>query len=193
MIESEAYAEFARLLHRHVCPSVQIGCGKARATAQLKFHAVTHALRLLVPSLGHLDRLFKSIFVFWSDQGTESVFSRLRPNTPWLDLVPASEPTRQEPLQEVDFLDEPEVECHEVDLIPEIQAQAPEPVDIACLPESECVADVSASLEVDDLLHCIHNATKGLSAAMKHFDTVVEQCKKLADLLRKKRAQGTFG
>ena len=190
--------EFAQLLHRHVCPSVQIGCGKSRATASLKFHAVTHALRLLSPSLPYLDRLFKSISVFLSDQGTESVFSRLSPDTPLLDSVPASQPSQTEAadVAEVDFA--PELEApveivEEVDLCDAPPAPIPEhpPADVALeeLPEAQCVVDVTGSLEVDDLLHCIHNATKGLSAAMKSFDDVVGQCKKVADLLRKKESK----
>ena len=194
MIESEAIEEFAQLLHRHVCPSVQIGCGKSRATASLKFHAVTHALRLLSPSLPYLDRLFKSISVFLSDQGTESVFSRLSPDTPLLGLVPASQPLQTETadVAEVDFAPELEApqQMLEVDFCDAPPAPDP-PANVAIedLPEDQCVVDVTGSLEVDDLLHCIHNATKGLAAAMKSFDDVVGQCKKVADLLRKKESK----
>ena len=173
MLEAEATEGLRAMLIRHVCPSVQIGSGRARSTASLKFHAVVHALRLVSGSLEDLAALFRSISVFLSDQGTESVFSLLQPVS-LSDLLPPSSSEVQE--EEVVFAPENE---------PEVDFAHPL-VNLEPQPEPELVVDVTSSLEVDDLLHCIHNATKGLSSSMTCFDRVVQQCKKVADMIRRK-------
>ena len=170
MLECEAMDGIRQRLHRHVCPSVQIGSGKARSGAGLKFHAVVHALRLLSATVEDLAGLLKSIRVFLSDQGTESVFALLEP-VPLSSLLPPD--VESEVYEGVDFA--PEAPVEEPDFSEPMVGRA-----------AEATADVTTSLEVDDILHCIHNATKGLSSAMTHFSQIVSQCKHVADIVRKK-------
>jgi hypothetical protein len=44
-------------------------------------------------------------------------------------------------------------------------------------------------VEIHDLLHCIHNATKDLSKSMAGYQDVIFQARKVADLVRKKESK----
>ena len=47
------------------------------------------------------------------------------------------------------------------------------------------MADLSGSLEVHDLLRCLHNATKDLAKSMSGYQDMVYQARKVGDFVRK--------
>ena len=132
-----------------------------------------------------------AILVWLTDQGAESLFASLQP-IPLLDLVPATaveDPAAQ--VDEVDFapeLPEPGLNVEPMDDIDFAAAEEPGAPEL----EENLRADVTNSLEANDLLHCVHNATKDLCRAMGHHKSIVASSKVLADLLRKKEPEGAI-
>ena len=173
----EDVATLALLLMRHTAPSVLVAKGRSGSTVAKKFHAVAHAMRLLVPSLQALAAMFSAIPAWLTDQGTERFFA-YQQRIPLLSLVPPPTQPRADEM-DVDFA-EGEI-AEDVDFATDMPAP---PID-----DEELYADVTGSLEVDDVLHCIHNATKDLARSMPNYSTVVYQCQKLADMLRRKESK----
>lgn len=87
--EADMLEEIRSNIHRHTAPSVQLAKGKSKSTLGHKFHAITHALRLLAADLLTLAKMFTSIPVWLTDQGTECLIARIE-KVPLLDLVPPS-------------------------------------------------------------------------------------------------------
>ena len=174
-----------RRIKRHTAPSVQIGMGRGRSGLGLKLHALAHALRLLSPDLHALAQLFTHMPCWLTDQGTERGLANLR-SVPLLSLVP---PTAEAGAQQAEA-GEVEVELAPPDGPQDPPAAEVEEVNFASpLAEGDLVADLSASVEIHDLLHCIHNATKDLSKSMAGYQDVIFQARKVADLVRKKESK----
>ena len=185
----ETYSEEESLMQsirdnmfRHTAPSVQIGKVKSRATLPLKFHAVAHAFRLLSGDLPTMQALFRNCVVWLTDQGTEHAIPAVLP-VPLLQLVPPPGIPGSEAAGEIDFAEpfvseDQQMHCNAV----EVDFGADEPV--RPLRNENCVADVTGSLEINDTLHCFHNATKELSRSMTHFKQSVFRAKKVAAILK---------
>jgi hypothetical protein len=175
--EATLLENIGRRIKRHTAPSVQVGMGKGRSGLSMKLHALPHALRLLPPNLHALAKLCRCMPTWLADQATEKAIASLK-SIPLLQLVIGT------------LAEAAPVELGEVDLAP---ADVPNPeavfddVDFAApLSEADLVADLSGSLEVNDLLHCLHNATQ---ESMPGYQDVIYQAKKVADFVRKKESK----
>ena len=121
-----------------------------------------------------------SISTWLSDQGTEKIFARYRP-VPLTVLVPQPVEHGEAQIEEEDLAPPEDHLVEDIDFADNagqpVQPQGP-----------ECV-DTTYSLEVDDLVHIIHNATKNLKRAMPSYKDIVFRMRKLCDLLRKKESK----
>ena len=151
-------------IQRHLLPTVQIGSGPHRSTLALKLQCVCHALRLVCQDDRDLAKFLASVCTWTTDQGTESCIANVRP-TPLAAFLPRTSSCNHE-----------EEFAGSVNSGHEVDFSQP-----SCMP---MCADLSSSLEVDDLLHCIHNATKSLGSVMQRFEGVVSAAKRLANFIR---------
>ena len=163
----------------HVAPVAMLG--HRRTNLPAKFRTFIHVFALLSKDRKSMSKLLQSVVSVHTDYGTEVGLTRLGPACfddvlPYIHAGPA--PQIQDADPDDAFADDLALES--VDN-PEYFAEVP------LCPDD--YANLEASLEGPDLMHIIHNCTKGLSGVMQHYDGFVEGLKVVAKLLSERETK----
>ena len=164
----------------HVAPVAMLG--HRRTNLPAKFRVFLHVLALLSLDRWYLSKLLRSVVSVSSDYGTEVGLTRLGRSAfedvlPYIHCPPSQpdEPERVDP--DHVFADvEPAVFDNPEYFAGQVQC------------DEEC-ANLDSALEAPDLMHVIHNCTKGLSGVMELYADFLEGLKVIAKFLSEKETK----
>ena len=169
---------------KHVGPPVLLGFG--RGSLPITLQAVMHTLFILASRPVRLSEVIRSMVVWCTDYGIESVLGCVLP-VPLSDRFPyipdidrqaeAPAPLAVRDDMEDDFA--PAAENLEFEFAGVAQPEVPGL-------HEQLYADVTGSFEVPGLLHVLHNLGRGLEDRLKEFKDAVFKLGKVCNVLRKK-------
>ena len=166
----------------HVAPVAMLG--HRRTNLPAKYRVFLHVCALLTYDRVSLSKFLRSVVSVHTDYGTEVGLTRLGKAT-FEDALPYIHCAASEK-HEADRVDPDHVFA---DAEPQGEFEDPEYfAGQARCNEEEC-ANLEGALEGPDLMHVIHNCTKGLSSVMELYEDFVQGLKVVAKFLSEKETK----